>query len=151
MATADVRVITVEPHRIAAVRMRTTLANLGKTIRQGLNQVWPDIIERSGLNVVLYHPSEPTGLGHEFEIETGVQVAPGFVAKPPVYLTATPGGRVVTAAHFGPYEQLKNTYDAIDAYVRGHGLKLAGPSWEVYGHWHDDVAKVRTDVFFPIA
>src|SRR5205814_4067396 len=113
-------------------------------------QVWPHIKDRSGLNVVLYHPSEPTGLGKEFDIETGVEVPNDFVPKPPVYVTRTPGGRVVTATLFGPYDQMSATYRAIDDYVRQQGLRLAGPSWEVYGHSSDDPAQLRTDIFFPL-
>jgi effector-binding domain-containing protein len=153
--TYDVRIATVQSVPIAAVRARTTLAGLPKAIRAGLDQVWPQLKARPGLsrglNVVLYHPSEPDGLGPEFEIETGVQVPGDFAPLDPVYLTLTPAGRVVTAAHFGPYEKLKDAYDAIDAYVRREKLRLTGPSWEVYGHWYDDPAKVRTDVYFTIA
>jgi effector-binding domain-containing protein len=130
--------------------VRTTRANLPKAIVPGLDQVWPQIKDRSGLNVVLYHPSEPTGLGKEFDIETGVEVPEGFVPKAPVYVTETPAGRVVTAAHLGPYDQMSATYRAIDDYVRQQGLRLVGPSWEVYGHASDDPAKLRTDIFFPV-
>jgi effector-binding domain-containing protein len=138
------------PRLIAAVRVRTTRAGLPKAIVSGLDQVWPHIKDRSGLNVVLYHPSEPTGLGKEFDIETGVEVPDDFVPKPPVYVTRTPAGRVVTGTHFGPYDQMSATYRAIDDYVRQQGLRLAGPSWEVYGHSSDDPAKLRTDIFFTV-
>ena len=98
MPAYEVQVTDVAPRRLAAVRSRTSLPELGKAIRAGLDQVWPHIKDRSGLNVVVYHPSEPTGLGNEFDIETGVEVPEGFVPKPPVYLTRTPSGRAVTTA-----------------------------------------------------
>src|SRR5439155_13953373 len=144
----DVGIADVAPRLLAAVRVRTTRAGLPKAIVSGLDQVWPQIKDRSGLNVVLYHPSEPTGLGREFDIETGVEVPPDFAPTAPLYLTHTPGGRVVTAAHFGPYDKLGRAYDAVYAYVRENDLRLAGPSWEVYGHWSDDPARLRTDIFF---
>ncbi len=25
---------------------------------------------------------------------------------------------------------------------------LAGPSWEVYGHWHEDPAQLKTDIYY---
>jgi effector-binding domain-containing protein len=150
----DVRIATVQSVPIAAVRSRTTRADLPKAIRSGLDQVWPQIKMRPGLsrglNVVMYHPSQPDGLGPEFEIETGVQVPGDYVPADPVYLTLTPAGRVVTTAHMGLYDRLADAYRAIDAYVRRERIRLAGPSWEVYGHWHEDPAKLRTDVFFPI-
>lgn len=156
MGVPVVTVATVEPRLIAAVRSRTTLANLPEAIRAGLDHVWPQIRRplapaRPGLNVVLYHASEPTNLGKEFEIDAGVEVDAGFKPSPPVYLTQTPSGRVVTAAHFGPYDQMAGAYDAIQKYVRENHLSRTGPSWEVYGHWSDDPAKVRTDIFFTLA
>jgi effector-binding domain-containing protein len=150
MSRPEARVTTVTPRLIAAVRSRTTRPGLPAAIRAGLDKVWPQIIDRRGLNVVVYHPSEPHGLGKEFEIETGVEVAAGFQPAAPVYLTETPAGRVVTAAHLGPYDKMAAAYDAIHEYVRTNRLELAGPSWEVYGHHSDDPAKLRTDVFFPI-
>jgi effector-binding domain-containing protein len=58
---------------------------------------------------------------------------------------------VVTATHVGPYDRMAETYRAIEAYVHEHGLRISGPSWEVYGHWSDDPAKLRTDIYFTIA
>jgi effector-binding domain-containing protein len=150
MPAPEVHLTTASPRLVAAVRSRTTLPDLPKAIRAGLDQVWPQIKDRSGRNIVLYHPSEPTGLGREFEIETGVEVPDGFTPEAPVYLTRTPGGRVVTATHVGPYDRMKTTYDAIDAYVRQNGVKITGPSWEVYGHWNDDPAQLHTDIFFTV-
>src|SRR5262245_58186108 len=146
----DVGVRDVAPRRLAAVRVHTTRPNLARAIRSGLDQVWPQIVDRSGRNVVVYHPSEPTGLGKEFDIETGVEVPDDFVARAPLYITSTPGALVVTAAYFGPYDQMAAGYPAIDDYVREHRLRLLGPSWELYGHHNDDPAKLRTDIFFPV-
>jgi effector-binding domain-containing protein len=146
-----VRIATVQAVPIAAVRLSTTIGELGTSIRRGLDQVWPQIKDRSGLNVVMYHASEPTGLGRVFEIETGVQVPADFQPTEPVYMTLTPAGRVVTAAHFGPYDQMMAAYRAIDGFVAREGIRLTGPSWEVYGHWNEDPAKLRTDIYFPVA
>jgi effector-binding domain-containing protein len=148
---ADVRIETVQPRLIAAVRVHTTLPGLPAAIRTGLDQVWPQIKDRSGFNVVLYHPSQPDGLGPEFDIETGVEVPSGFEPQAPLYLTHTPGGRVVTATHWGAYSQMMDAYRAIEAYRQAHSLRFKGPSWEVYGHHSDDPAKLRTEVFFPLA
>ncbi len=37
---------------------------------------------------------------------------------------------------------------AIKAWCRAHDRQIAGPSWEVYGHWHADTAQLRTDVYY---
>jgi hypothetical protein len=34
------------------------------------------------------------------------------------------------------------------SWCRSHGRPLAGPRWEVYGHWSDNPATRRTDIFY---
>jgi effector-binding domain-containing protein len=38
------------------------------------------------------------------------------------------------------------------SWCRDNGYTLAGPSWEIYGHWrdelHSDPSKIRTDVYY---
>jgi effector-binding domain-containing protein len=62
-----------------------------------------------------------------------------------------PAGTVVTAAHLGPYHLLGGAHDAVNEYCRQHGLRKAGHSWEIYGHWTDNPAQLRTDVFYLLA
>jgi hypothetical protein len=46
-------------------------------------------------------------------------------------------------------------HQAIRDWCSAHNLQLAGPNWEVYGHWQNewntDPAKIRTDVFYQLA
>jgi effector-binding domain-containing protein len=65
--------------------------------------------------------------------------------------SATPAGTVATLAYFGPYDKMKPAHEEIHRYVAANGLKIAGPSWEVYGHWSDDPAQLRTDIFYLLA
>jgi len=57
--------------------------------------------------------------------------------------------------HFGPYQQLGVAHQAIRDWCSGHNLQLAGPNWEIYGHWQDDwnadPSQIRTDVFYQLA
>jgi effector-binding domain-containing protein len=61
---------------------------------------------------------------------------------------STPAGEVATTAHFGDYAQMAPAYDALEQWWTGSGRRPAGVSWEVYGDWDDDPAKVRTDIYF---
>ncbi|HEX4962175.1 MAG TPA: hypothetical protein VF173_15170 [Thermoanaerobaculia bacterium] len=53
--------------------------------------------------------------------------------------------------HYGPYERLGGAHDAVRHWCAEHKLALAGPLWELYGHWEEDPAKLRTDVFYLVA
>jgi effector-binding domain-containing protein len=71
-----------------------------------------------------------------------------FVPGGDVICTATPGGQVATTIHLGPYARLGEAHDAIRDWCTAHALVIASPFWEVYDHWNDDSAKLRTDVFY---
>jgi effector-binding domain-containing protein len=65
-----------------------------------------------------------------------------------VICSSTPAGLVATAVHLGPYNRLGEAHAAVHKWCADHGHVLAGPSWELYGHWTDDPAQLRTDVFW---
>ena len=50
--------------------------------------------------------------------------------------------------HFGDYAQMAPAYAALEQWWTRNGRRPAGVSWEVYGDWDDDPAKVRTDIYF---
>ena len=66
--------------------------------------------------------------------------------------SATPRGPVATTTLYGPYGQLHKAHEAIRLWCANNRHALAGPNWEIYGHWQDewnnDPAKIRTDVFY---
>jgi hypothetical protein len=43
---------------------------------------------------------------------------------------------------------LGRAHDAVRRFAEGRALKLAGPRWEIYGHWHDDPRELETEVFY---
>lgn len=61
--------------------------------------------------------------------------------------TATPAGEVATVAYFGDYAEMASGYAALDEWCAANGRRRAGVSWEVYGDWNDDPAKLRTDIY----
>ena len=90
------------------------------------------------LNIVFY---PGTGADGELDIACGVQVAKGGNAS-------TPAGTVATVVYWGPYDRMRPAHGAIHAWARDNNRPLAGPSWEVYGHWSDDPAQLRTDICY---
>gem|GEM_PF-2654992 len=43
---------------------------------------------------------------------------------------------------------LRGAHDALQAWCKSTHQALAGPSWEVYGHWSKDPALLRTDTYY---
>jgi hypothetical protein len=133
-----VEVKQVPEQPIAAVRGLTTMANLPARIRELFDQFYAGFKGKGGLNIVFY---PGPGVGGEFEIACGVQLEQGGNAS-------TPGGTVATTVYMGPYNQMKPAHVAIHEWARENNRPLAGPSWEVYGHWTEDPAQLRTDIYY---
>jgi effector-binding domain-containing protein len=64
-----------------------------------------------------------------------------------VVAEATPAGVAATVTHVGPYPEVGRAHDAIHAWARQQGHRLAGPNWEVYDHPQDGQPP-RVDVFY---
>jgi effector-binding domain-containing protein len=133
---------------LLVIRRRVSKDQLSRVVPDGCGTVWNFIRENGvtprGQHVAVYRGTET----RELDVEVGVEVGANAVGGGEVVVSATPSGMVATVAHIGPYSLLMNANDAIKAWCDANHHQIAGPSWEVYGHWTDDVAKLRTDVFW---
>jgi effector-binding domain-containing protein len=143
---SDVSIVKLEPSYMAAVRRRTTFAELPRQIRGYFDIVYAQVragqVTKGGHNVALYRNASDNGV----DVECGVQVPAKFADIGEVECREIPGGEVATTAHWGPYDRLGEAYDRLIPWIRKNGRTLAGVNWEVYGDWSDDPAKVRTDI-----
>jgi effector-binding domain-containing protein len=140
----EVKVVEVEPRRLASVEASAPFGNLAPTIMASLDVLWGFIrshdVTGTGHNVIQYHAA---GLK-----EVGVEVEGDVPGGTRVVMSQTPSGRAATTVHWGSYDGLKGANEAIVAWCKAKGYRLSDKSWEVYGDWSDDVSQVRTDVFF---
>jgi len=142
----EVRTEWAEPRRLAAIHTVTTQQRLSTDIPLLVGKIWPVLRERgvrTGHNVVIYR-GHLAGLA----IDAGVEVFTEFTGHGEIRPVSTPAGEVATTAHFGDYARMAPAYAALEQWWTGSGRRPAGVSWEVYGDWDDDPAKVRTDIYF---
>jgi hypothetical protein len=145
----DVRLEQHGSHPLAVVRRCAKSHELSRVVPDACGTVWgvlrAQAVTGLGRHVAVY-------LDCQINLEVGVEVAAPFAGHGEVVGSATPAGPVATTTHFGPYGQLHGAHDAIHQWCKNNGYTLAGPSWEVYGHWVDewnsDPSKIRTDVYY---
>jgi effector-binding domain-containing protein len=142
----SVRITQVESQPTAAVRRKAAgVSELPTVIPAACGEVWEFArsagLKQPGRLLAIY-------LDDDWNIEVGVEVAEPFTGDGNVVCSSTPAGLAVTAVHWGPYDRLSEAHEAIHRWSKEHGHALARPCWEVYGHWDDDPAKLRTDVFY---
>src|ERR1700733_8324870 len=113
----------VESRPLAVVRRRASLQELSKLVPEACGAVWNVIraqkVDGAGRHVAVY-------LDGEINLEIGVEVAAPFAGFGEVVGSATPGGPVATATHFGPYGELGRAHEAIRKWCVAHGHALAG-------------------------
>ena len=142
----SISIVQVPPRAIAAVCGRAVVGEVGKVFRQYLDQVYATPgLDLDGQNIFVYYPVE--GEPNTMDVDFGVGVKTPFEPKVNVVYTMVPTGRAARTTHWGDYSGLPAANQALDAWVREHGMELAGPRMEVYGHWTDDVTRLQTDVY----
>jgi effector-binding domain-containing protein len=146
----DVRLEDVADSRpIAVVRRQASISQLPKVIPDSCGTVWNVIraqqITGAGRHVAIY-------LDEQINLEIGVELNAPFAGFGEVVSSEIPDGRIATTTHFGPYGLLHQAHQAIRQWCASHGHALAGPNWEIYGHWVDEwnnnPSRIRTDVFY---
>jgi effector-binding domain-containing protein len=145
----DVRLEQLASRPLAVVRRRASLQDLSKVVPDACGTVWGLVraqkIAGAGRHVAVYWDDV-------INLEVGVELDAPFAGHGEVVGSATPAGAVATTVHFGPYNRLGEAHQAIRQWCANQGYTLAGPNWEIYGHWIDewnnDPAKIRTDVFY---
>lgn len=134
---------------LAVVRSITRQQDLAKVVPAHCGKVWNALkaqqVTGAGRHVAVYWDGQ-------INLEVGVELPQIYNGQGEVVGSATPAGPVATTTHFGPYGQLHGAHQAILAWCQQNGHTLAGPSWEVYGHWTDecnrDPSKIRTDIYY---
>lgn len=137
---------------LAVVRRVASLQQLPKVVPDACGVVWNAVkavpIPGADRHVAVY-------LDDRINLEVGVELDAPFAGSEDVVGSATPAGPVAATTHYGPYRDLHTAHDAIQQWCRANGHKLAGPCWEVYGHWQDewnrDPSKIVTDVYYLLA
>jgi len=153
VATVVDHPVTVQnatPRSIAAVRARVPVGRVGAVFGNYLNQVYAaaknGAVELDGQNIFVYR--HVPGADKELDVEFGVGTSGPFTAAGAVHYCQLPTGEVATATHWGDYSHLGDAHTAVREWCHANNRKLTGTSWEIYGHWFDDPAQVRTDVYY---
>jgi effector-binding domain-containing protein len=142
-------IVDLPPQTGAGIEVAATRSTMGSTIRKTFDRLYAPgvLLAGHGRNFILYSNWTKDGV----TLLVGVLDRQSGGADPDVKPAQVPGGRAITAPHFGDYEQMSSTYDALNAAVKTKGLRQLSRSLEVYGDWKDDPAKVRTDIYLYLA
>ena len=140
--------VTIEARQVAGVRAQVTRGRVAQEFKRYLDQVYAaakaGAVLLDGQNIFVYRAAT----ADELTVDFCVGVTAPFEAVGLVEPLQTPHGVTAMTTHVGDYGGLGEANAAIHAWCRANDRACAGPSWEVYGHWHEDPAQLRTDVYY---
>lgn len=116
---------------LAVVRRRAAPGALPRLVPECCGLVWNALKSqglRGGRHVALYWDDA-------INVDIGVEMLAPFREEGELRISATPAGEVASLAHYGPYTHLGVAHAEVLAWCEAHGRRVAGPRWEVYGHW----------------
>jgi effector-binding domain-containing protein len=136
---------------LAVIRRQAKPSELSRVVPECCGLVWNVIRAqqaRAGRHVAIYWD----GL---IRLEVGVELYGPFEEQGEVVCSATPAGSVASATHYGPYGGLGAAHEAVRKWCGANNHRLAGPNWEIYGHWQNELntnpSQIRTDVYYQLA
>jgi effector-binding domain-containing protein len=151
MSRHHVQVRQLESIPLAVIRRQVRQSELSRVVPECCGLVWNALRAqniRGGRHVAVYWDDT-------IRLEVGVEVQGPFAETPQVVRSATPDGNVASVTHLGPYGGLWAAHGAIREFCKGGNVRVAGPNWEIYGHWREewnaDPSLIRTDVFYLLA
>ena len=136
---------------LAVIRRQASAWELSRVVPQCCGRVW-NVVRgqqaRAGRHVAVYWDGS-------IRLEVGVELYGPFVEEGEVVRSATPAGPVAWATHLGPYSGLGAAHGLVRQRCRANNRQLAGPNWEIYGHWQSDwnttPSQIRTDIYYLLA
>ena len=144
--TQPVRLAHRPSTALAVVRRQAHQTELCRLVPELCGRVWNALKAqhaRGGRHIAVYWDGMIT-------VEAGVELPGAFTDTNDVVHSATPAGLVASTTHFGPYAGLAAAHNAVRRWCEAQGHTLAGPSWEIYGHWspewNADPSRIETEV-----
>ena len=147
-APYDVREVIVAARPVAGVHAQVPRGRVAQEFGRHLDQVYAaaraGAVQLDGQNIFIYRAATE----HELTVDFCVGISAPFAPVGLVVPLQTPGGMAAMTTHVGDYGRLGEAIAAIITWCQANNRKRAGPSWEVYGHWDPDPAKLRTEVYY---
>ena len=120
------------PQPTLSIRIRTQVQDLPQVLEKGYGTIAQYLgelqEEPAGPPFAIYYNEDMQDL----DIEFGFPVSRRFAGKNEIQASETPGGKVATCLHTGPYSELEPAYNALSQWIKDKGYEVTGVAYEMY-------------------
>ena len=141
----------VPSQHVAAFHVHAGFDRVGEKVAGAFDTLGRALGEPAGMPFLLTWAVDTTDgtidLDVCWPVEREVDVGDGIVPLD------VPAAHAVTTVHRGPYAEVGPAYEALEAWIAGHGVAHAGPPREIYLNDPRDVGEDRalTEIVMPVA
>jgi len=150
MTSYSVHVTRLTTVPVAVIRRQARSADLSVLVPECCGLVWNAVRAQqvpAGRHVAIYWDDT-------IRLEVGVELHGSFADQGEVVRSSLPAGTAAWTTHLGPYCDLEAAHDAVRRWCDANKYRLAGPKWEIYGHWEAEwdanPSRIVTDVYYLI-
>jgi AraC family transcriptional regulator len=153
MSTLSIERREMSAQHFLFVQSMVARSEIARAIAEGLGKVFPYAMKAgvpiAGRPTARYLTSGP-GL---LEMQVGVPIAMAAPGQGDVQAGELPGGPVAVAVHAGAYDQLGDTYAAIERWIEANRYRRGDGPWESYVTDPGEMPEVkdwRTEIYWPL-
>jgi effector-binding domain-containing protein len=153
LVSYEITVKEIEPTRVVGAIVDTTPESISSDAPAVYHQLYDSLTRRSiapaGPPRLIYLEMEDDA----WRIEPCVPVAEDINGEDELQVHEMRGGRVATALHVGPYDELGIAWDEVSKWVTARGHKTGAQPYDVYLNDPsevDDPSQLRTELVWPI-
>ncbi len=140
--------VTRRPQDAAVVRVEGPVADLPRLLGEAF-ELTASAIQASGARIAGPPFARYLTFGPEMSAEAGFPFDGDLTPTERVSRTTLPGGQAARATHVGPYDEIAETWEAIQVWIEAQGLAVRSTPWESYLTQPGAEPPV-TEILFPV-
>lgn len=151
----DVKIKEIKPHKGAVLEVTLPYSDIKEVMAKGFGQLM-EVVQKQGATPTGPPFAKYLDISDEnaWQVVLGIPVDKNIEADGDVKSEELLGGKVAIATHVGPYENLKQTWDAFNEWMESSEHTANGAPWESYvtdPTADSNPAEWRTDIYWPIS
>ena len=140
----------VDSEHVAAFHVHTGFDRVGEQVGNAFQTLGRTLGEPAGMPFLVYWDVDAND--GTIDVDVCWPMEREVLAEDGIAPLDLPAAHAVTTVHRGPYAEVGPAYEALEAWIAGHGMAHAGPPREIYLNDPREVGEDRalTEIVMPV-